>query len=123
MSLFSYPSHYRLLKSIQYKKVLTEGHRVTTRTLKAFVLLNTLQHPRLGLIVAKRNIAKANRRNYFKRLNKESFRLNQHALSPFDIVIMSSGVAKGAGKAQLSDEVAALWKKLLSVKQPTKINS
>lgn len=122
MSSFRYPAYYRLLKAVQYKKVFKEGRRITTRNLRAVILANDTLHPRLGLVVAKKNIAKAHQRNYFKRLNREIFRLHQHKLLSLDMVILTQGLPKGATDADLHREIAALWKKLLALSAPPKTN-
>ena len=57
----------------------------------AMILLakaNGLHYPRLAIIVAKKNIKKANARNRIKRLIRESFRLQQHQLAGHDFVII-----------------------------------
>ncbi len=44
-------------------------------------------HARLGLIVSKKVAKRANRRNYMKRVIREWFRQNKHALPACDFVI------------------------------------
>ena len=48
---------------------------------------NTMQCPRLGLIVAKRGVAKAHERNRIKRVIRDYFRQQQQELAALDIVI------------------------------------
>ena len=46
---------------------------------------NNLEHPRLGLTVAKKHLKRAHDRNRIKRLVRESFRLSQHNLPSCDL--------------------------------------
>lgn len=50
---------------------------------------NGLDHPRLGLVVAKKNVRLAVERNRFKRLVRETFRAYQHQLPPIDCVFLT----------------------------------
>lgn len=47
---------------------------------------NALAHPRLGLIVSRRVVRLATRRNLYKRLMREAFRLGQQDLGSLDVV-------------------------------------
>lgn len=47
------------------------------------------KRPRLGLVVAKKNIPLAVNRNRFKRLSREAFRHRKNELSGLDIIIMA----------------------------------
>lgn len=49
---------------------------------------NDKEYARLGLIIAKRIIKSAVRRNAIRRLIRESFRLHQHTLAGLDIVVL-----------------------------------
>jgi ribonuclease P protein component len=56
---------------------------------------NGLNHPRLGLAIAKRQLKRAVDRNLIKRLARESFRLNQQVIGHFDVVVMvRSGIER-----------------------------
>lgn len=51
-------------------------------------LENTTQNcARLGLVVSKKTAKRANRRNYMKRVIRDWFRRNKHALPPHDFVV------------------------------------
>ena len=50
---------------------------------------NNLEHPRLGLTVAKKYLKRAHDRNRIKRLVRESFRLSQHNLPSCDFVFVA----------------------------------
>lgn len=50
------------------------------------------------MIVPKKNINKAHERNFFKRVVREGFRLNQHRLKKIDLVVFVNGDIKKASQ-------------------------
>lgn len=104
---------FRLLSSGQFK-VVFDG--ATRKTSGACVLLlarsNDLEHPRLGLVIAKKSVRRAVDRNRVKRIARESFRLNKPELGSLDIVVLAR---KGLGEldnAALHEMYQGLWRKL-----------
>ncbi len=74
---------------------------------------NGLDHPRLGLVIGKKNVKLAVERNRLKRLLRDSFRLNQQKLAGLDIVVIAR---KGLGdleNPELHQQFGKLWKRLL----------
>ena len=49
---------------------------------------NNLEHPRLGYSIPKRGTKLASRRNKFKRIVKEAFRLKAHQLPFMDVIVL-----------------------------------
>lgn len=73
---------------------------------------NGLQHARLGLVVAKKNIRTATGRNRAKRHIRETFRLRQDELGSLDIVVL---VRRGFGElddSELNRMLAKQWSRL-----------
>lgn len=69
-----------------FKDAIFKGHH------KSILLLarpNDLSCPRLGFVIAKRNVKLANQRNRIKRVIRDQFRLQQHALPTIDIVMIA----------------------------------
>jgi len=85
-----FPKACRLLDSISYEQVFNKpAIRVSN---KYFLILGNwteLEQARLGVIVAKKNIAKANQRNRIKRLIRETFRVKKSSFAPVDLVVMA----------------------------------
>ena len=71
-----------------------------------------LDHPRLGLAIAKKSEKHAVQRNRIKRLVRESFRTHQHSLGPYDIVVMARpGIARSSS-AELRTALERVWKRM-----------
>jgi ribonuclease P protein component len=78
--------HVRLKR--EFDRVFREGRAFEFSPMCVRALPNGLGHPRLGLCVGKRH-GNAVRRNRIKRLLREAYRLNRHALAvPCDLVIV-----------------------------------
>ncbi len=79
----------RLLTASDYSRVFDKAFKVHN---KAFTLLarkNQYSHPRLGLVIAKKNLKLAIKRNRVKRLLREYFRLHQKQFDCYDLVILT----------------------------------
>lgn len=86
---YQFQRELRLLNAKDFSRVFDNAFKVNN---KAFTLLarkNNLTHPRLGLVIAKKNLKFAYQRNWVKRLLRERFRLQQSSLGHYDIVILT----------------------------------
>ncbi len=80
-----------------------------------FLLLaksNQENHPRLGIIVAKKAYRKATQRNRVKRIIRESFRLKQIALPTIDVVVLAHKGKTLPENAVLFQDLEHLWNDL-----------
>ncbi|MCL2829627.1 MAG: ribonuclease P protein component [Betaproteobacteria bacterium] len=69
---------------------------------------------RLGLVIAKRFVASAVRRNLLKRLARENFRLLRQQLSGYDLVLRLAASPQDFDRRLLSGEIRDLLEKLRS---------
>ena len=77
-----------LRKRGDFDRVFAHKHSQADRVLVIYGMANGLNVSRLGLVVSKK-LGKANRRNRWKRLIREVFRLEQHSLPrPMDLVVI-----------------------------------
>lgn len=107
-----FPAEYRLLTAKQYKQVFTNPLKANTRNFTLLAVANNLDFPRLGLIVAKKNIRFAVDRNRLKRLIRESFRHNNQALPLLDHVILVRRGSSELSNQVLFDQLEGLWHKI-----------
>ena len=82
-----FPRERRLLQKAEFDVVFAARHSASDGVLIVYGLPNEKTGPRLGLVVSKK-VGKAVRRNRWKRLLREAFRLAQHELPPMDYVCL-----------------------------------
>jgi len=79
----------RLLTSADYSRVFdSSNHKVSHRHYLILARQMPSGHSRLGLVVSKKNIRLATRRNRAKRVARETFRKSATSLDSLDIVFL-----------------------------------
>lgn len=81
MKKFTFPKSARLLTSSQFRRVAKYGAPLSGKYLALQVCESKMPFVKLGLTVS-RKYGKAVKRNRFKRLVREAFRLSKHELPP-----------------------------------------
>ena len=76
------------------------------------VLANQASTARLCLAIATRTFGTAVARNRIKRLTRESFRLNQHALPSVDVTVSAREAARLAQPKELRASLEQHWKNI-----------
>lgn len=76
---------------------------------------------RLGLVVPKKQIKLAVRRNRVKRIVRESFRLTHKNLPQIDVIVLARSRADSMSNSELQSTLRGLWKRIK--KLHTKLNS
>ena len=82
--IFSFPKSFRILKRRRFKEIASARNRFSGKILVIDYRLS--KEPKLG-ITTPRQFGNAVKRNRFKRLLRESFRLHRHRLASFEMVI------------------------------------
>lgn len=111
---FGFSSQLRLVKPAEYKKVFAKPIKSTDKYFTLLAIKNDVDHPRLGLAIAKKNVRKAVTRNLIKRTVRENFRLQQHLLINIDIVVLARRDAVNVSPAKLSKSLDMHWLKLVN---------
>jgi ribonuclease P protein component len=83
----SLPPEYRLRKKADFDRVYAGRQSLADGVLRIVALPGECDHPRLGLSVSRR-VGNAVRRNRFKRLLREAFRLSRHDLPALDLIVI-----------------------------------
>ena len=109
---FIFPHQVRLRTEDQIKHVLKRGRRITSAELALIFCANEFAYSRLCVIVSKKNIRHANRRNTFKRVMREYFRIHQHDFSGVDIVILANKKAEVLTKKELHQCIERQWHRM-----------
>lgn len=109
----SYPRCLRLLNAGDFSHVFEQADlKVHGKGMMALARWNSLGHPRLGLVVGKKNVKLAVQRNRFKRLVRESVRLRQHQLPMLDIVVLARRGVDDLDNDTLHRQLHGMWKRL-----------
>ena len=112
---FSFPKTVRLLRSSQYRRVHSQGKRLSGDYMFLEVTPNHRAETRMGVSIS-RKYGKSVLRNRFKRCLREAFRLRYKALpSGYDFVVRPRKMGVAVDMAILGDELLRL---LESAKEP-----
>lgn len=113
MATFGLPKQAKLIKTDDYSSVFNFRKRIASSYLVIRFKPNVLNHPRLGLIVAKKTAKLAVNRNYMRRVLRELFRLNQHQIPALDLVVQVQKTFKKTDFMLIKQEFEQLMQKLV----------
>ena len=117
MIKLNFSRELRLLTPTQFKNVFEQPFRASTPEIIILARKNNLEHPRLGLTVAKKHLKRAHDRNRIKRLCRESFRLSQHRLPSYDFVIVAKQGIGRLDNRTLWQILDKLWQRHIRLAQ------
>ena len=107
-----FPPTARLSAPGHYQSVFdSPTYKVSSRAFLLLAQVNEAEHSRLGVIVAKKHIRRANRRNRIKRLVREHFRLTELSV-PLNLVVLAKTAADQMDNACVREDLTALWDQL-----------
>ncbi len=110
---YPFDTSLRLLDASAYKAVFDDAQiKVSNQHLLMLARQNSFTHPRLGLVIAKKNVRLATQRNRVKRIIRESFRLRQHQLAPVDVIVLARRGLQQFSHAELHQMFDQLWRQL-----------
>ncbi len=103
----------RLLSGGDFQAVFnTSEFRVAHRNFLLLATANKLNHPRIGLVVAKKNVRLAVSRNRIKRVARETFRNNWERLGNLDVVFLAKKGIDKLSRAEQTDLLNKGWSRL-----------
>lgn len=108
----TFPRELRLLTPSQFSRIFDQPVKAVSDHFTFLAKFNDLDHPRLGLTIAKKKEKTAVGRNRIKRNIRETFRLNQQNLPNIDIVVLARDNIGTADNRQLQRQLNKLWKKI-----------
>jgi ribonuclease P protein component len=104
-----FPAQRRLRRKSEFDAVYAQGRRVSDRFFAVTASPNGAEGARLGLAVAVKAAGSSVERNRLRRLIRESFRLCQHELPCFDLVVSARAQARGTRNVELRASLTGLW--------------
>lgn len=108
----SFDKSLRLLTPKDFSYVFAKAERFGNRNWTMIVRPNNKPYPRLGLAIAKKQLARAVWRNRVKRIAREAFRSHKKALSGYDIVVLSRKGMEQVDNQVLHDSFLHLVRKI-----------
>lgn len=104
----------RLLNASDFQSVFNDAPlRASHKNILILARANGLPYPRLGLVIAKKNVRHAVQRNRIKRIARESFRLRQQDLAGIDAIILARRELDQLDNAALHLLYAQQWQRVL----------
>lgn len=105
--------YQRLNQKAEFSAVFNDAPvRASHPNILILARFNGLSHPRLGTVVAKKNVKKAHQRNLFKRIARESFRRQQHNLPAIDAIVLARRGADQLSSTELNQTLKGLWHRI-----------
>ncbi len=99
-SSYAFDKSKRLLNAHDYKAVFDHAQwKISSKELLCLAIPNSFDSPRLGLVIAKKNVKLAVQRNRVKRVIRDNFRLHLQDMPNADLVILAR-----RGLSELSNE-------------------
>lgn len=108
---YRFSKQERLLTAADFKNIFNASPlRIAHPSLLILAKPNDLGTARLGLIIAKKHVKKAVRRNRLKRLIRESFRT--HPLPEIDVIVLARSGADIPDNTKIISILNDLWKRV-----------
>ena len=108
----SFGKQRRLLTPHDYRQVFQSAtFKVSSRDLLVLARINQGSTARLGLVIAKKHVRRANQRNRIKRVIRESFRQQQY-IAGLDLVVLARGALDQRSNEELFQLLTQLWQQL-----------
>jgi len=113
MLLQNFPKTARLLNAGDYKAVFDRArYKVSSRHFLFLAIPGNGIRSRIGLVIPKKQVAKATARNQVKRILRERFRHTQQHLPMLDIVVLARKDADKLGSSEMSSAIDSLLEDL-----------
>ena len=107
-----FPRAARLRSGEDFKRNLKARKRESGRWFTTSVTVNRIGHARLGMVIGRRVLAQATRRNRIKRVTREEFRRLAAGLGAVDIVVRLRSKLATEDMPQAEAEIERLLRKL-----------
>lgn len=108
-----FPKASRLLSEKEFTPVFGQpDFRVSSRFLLVLARASDLPQARLGIVVGKKNVARAVQRNRIKRMIRESFRRRKSDFGTIDLVVLARKGLDGFDNCDIQAQLHSLFDEL-----------
>ncbi|RKZ87291.1 MAG: ribonuclease P protein component [Gammaproteobacteria bacterium] len=97
-----------------FSRVFRQAKRTSGGGLTILTVENSVEHPRLGLAIAKKHLKLASHRNRLKRIIRASFRQHQSAFANIDIVVLSRLDVNKRNSTQIWEALERQWETVVA---------
>ena len=111
---FCFRRAQRILKTDEFSSVFRLRRVRSNAWFQVYVAPNQLGHARLGLVVSKKTAKRANRRNYMKRVIRDTVRQHPDRVAGVDFVVRVRAPFDRAGRPEAVEALRALFARLSS---------
>lgn len=120
---YAFTKSARLLSSNDFQTVFNDApFRASHQHFLFLARQNSLNLPRLGLVIAKKHIRLAVERNRVKRLIRETFRIKQQQLPGIDVIVLARKGMNELTNAVLIEQLDLQWQRLIRRTQKSSVN-
>ncbi|PCK08665.1 MAG: ribonuclease P protein component [Alteromonadaceae bacterium] len=110
----THPKSNRLLSSSDYSPIFDKAQiKVSHQRFLILARKTERSHPRLGIVVAKKNVKHAVKRNRLKRLIRDTFRTKQHKMPSIDAIVLARQGTESLSNQELIEILNNLWKRVV----------
>lgn len=110
---YQFRKQQRLLKQALFAAVFADAPiRASHPNFLILARPNESGVARIGLVIPKKHVRKANHRNQIKRIARETFRKEQHNLPAIDAIVLARRGAEIVPRQQLTSVFTGLWKRI-----------
>lgn len=109
---YKFTKSNRLSQSSDFKKIFTYGKKIRAKFVTIYIHANQNEQARLGVVIAKRSLQLASKRNKIKRVARESFRQHKNLLQGLDIILVFNSSIKTFEPKFVKIYLDEQWKKL-----------
>ena len=106
---YSFTHRERLQTASQFQRVFDQATKSSSEVFTILSRENTIGYPRLGLVVAKRNLKRSVDRNIIKRIIRESFRTNKAQLPANDFIVILKRPVITVQRNKVRQQLTELW--------------
>ena len=114
MVRLGFPKHKRLLKARDFQRVFDRSSaKASSRVMLLIAAPNGLNQPRIGFIIAKKQVRLAVQRNRIKRVIRETFRTFDSGDFSYDVILLARKGVDQQSSRKIRIEFENLWQKLM----------
>ena len=86
---YRFPKELKIRKTSEYEEIFGSNKRLRSKHFDILYVQNSLGYSRAGMVVSKKNVRSAVKRNRVKRVVREVFRNNKSLFDSLDVVFLA----------------------------------